>query len=356
MAMLQTIRPFLRRVWGWLVPAREREGSVTLMAIKIVGLPQIAEKFPPAVVFAAIRDLHKEIARIVAAHGGAADEGYRDSFICRFEGAREQHHADRALLAAVTLQTKNLPRTLEATTRQEPVLALLVGLHSTRMLLGGMPGWRSKDPFLIGDGVSTATALMGSCDVHAVHFSKSTRDMLKGLDPRTPDFKPRVMYLHGETELLEAYEFDPFESQPALRRNAVAALRACGDMVRADHRFPLEDQRALAVRVAHVAAGVERGIGFGSLLNASKNGALLTLPSGVPVGSLVELALDSRDGSLRRRLELSGIGKVQAQVEWLKVKGAVHYHGLSYRNLTDAQRLVLLSLLLETQEDLQGSA
>jgi hypothetical protein len=161
---------------------------------------------------------------------------------------------------------------------------------------------------------------------------------VKGIGLQASAFTRRFVRIKHHSELVEAYEFDPFHAEPELRLAALEGFRKCANIERGDQRW-----------VVHDPAKIQLGsdVGAGELVNFSRTGFSVKFKELLAKGSRLQLTLDGAGGALKALLGEAGIDALQGEVRWGYPEGTGFVHGIVITNLDEPKRQVLVRCLCE---------
>lgn len=320
-----------------------RERVVTLMFIDVVGFSLLAENMLPRIAFENLKRLLSTIGEVVHQYGGIIDKTLGDGLLCyfgyRFDGdSSAPDHAEKALRCAIKIQEENLRRNIEAAANGEPVYPLRVGINTASCYLGDLGSGNRIDFTVVGNGVNFAKRLEGACEMHSVMFGATTYDLVKGVGLRDEAINKRYIRIKHHSELVEAYEFDPFYDQQKLRMVALEGFRKCANIDRIDQRWPVHDPSKIQLVC---------DFGPGQLINFSHTGLSVRLDRLLPKGSRLNVSLDGAGGALKSLLAKDNIEYLQGEVRWGYEDAGGYVHGLLLTNITEVQSDALVQYLCE---------
>ncbi len=320
-----------------------RERVVTLMFIDVVGFSLLAENMLPRMAFDNLKKMLATIGDAIHAGGGIIDKTLGDGLLCyfgyRFDvDSSSPDHAEQALRCAVKIQRDNLMRNIEAAENGEPVYPLRIGINTASCYLGDLGSANRIDFTVVGNGVNFAKRLEGACDMHSVLIGATTNDLVKGIGLPSLGFTKRFIRIKHHSELVEAYEYDPFHSEPDLRMAALEGFRKCANIERVDQRWPVHDPSKIQLHC---------DFGEGQLVNFSHSGLSIKLPQLLAKGTRLNVTLDAANGALRALLTKDGIDILQGEVRWGYVEGAEFVHGFMITNVNEVQSDAIVQYLCE---------
>lgn len=320
-----------------------RERVVTLMFIDVVGFSLLAENMLPRIAFDNLKKMLATIGETIHKFGGIVDKTLGDGLLCyfgyRFDiDASTPDHAEQALRCAILIQQENLKRNIEAADRGEPVYPLRVGINTSSCYLGDMGSGQRIDFTVVGNGVNFAKRLEGACEMHSCLFGATTYDLVRGLGLAPEAITKRFIRIKHHSELVEAYEYDPFWERPELRRAALEGFRKCANIERIDQRWPVNDPNKIQLQC---------DFGQGQLVNFSHTGLSIRLQQLLAKGTRLNISLDAAGGRLKELLANEKIHYLQGEVRWGYAVGTAYVHGILLTNLSEEQSDFLVQYLCE---------
>jgi class 3 adenylate cyclase len=326
-----------------LISFEARERVVTLMFIDVVGFSLLAENMLPRMAFENLKRMLSTIGDTIHGFGGIIDKTLGDGLLCYFgyrfdEDSSSPDHAEKALHCAIKIQRENLMRNLEAAENGEPVYPLRIGINTASCYLGDLGSQNRIDFTVVGNGVNFAKRLEGACEMHSVLIGATTNDLVKGIDLPKAAIQKRFIRIKHHSELVEAYEYDPFCEEPELRMAALEGFRKCANIERVDQRWPVHDPSKIQVRC---------DFGDAVLVNFSHSGFSLKLKQLLTRGTRLNITLDAASGALKDLLAKEAIGVLQGEVRWGYAEGAEFVHGVLITNITEKQSDAIVQYLCE---------
>jgi class 3 adenylate cyclase len=313
------------------------------MFIDVVGFSLIAEKMLPRAAFENLKSMLARVGETVHEHGGVIDKTLGDGLLCYFgyrfdRDTTSPDHAEKALLCARKIQEDNILRNIQAAENNEPVYPLRIGINTASCYLGDLGSESRIDFTLVGNGVNFAKRLEGACEMHSVLLGATTYDLVRGILLSDKHFSRRLIQIKHHSELVEAYEFDPFVDQQELRKVATHGFRKCVNVERVEIRRPVPESSRI---------GVATDFGAGRLVNFSQKGLALSLPQLLAKGTRLSIMLDTPGGALRTQLAKDNLDVLHGEVRWGYAEGDRFVHGIAIGNLTESQGRALLQTLIE---------
>lgn len=318
-----------------------REQVITVMFIDVVGYSLLAENQIPRLAFDQLKSLLNKLSGEIHKHGGIVNKTLGDGLLCLFGYNFETDlvstdHAERAVACAISIQEKNLKQNLLAAKRSEPVYPLRIGIHTASVFLGDLGSGDRIDFTAVGNGVNYAKRMEQACEMHSVLFSSTTKDLVASLGLASEGLKKRMISIKHHTNLIEAFEYDPFYKYPDARSRALEAYRQCASLARMEQRYTVNHPELLLIKCS---------VGEGVLINYSVTGISIKLKSMLVRGSTMLLSIDSVDGRLGRQLRELGVDNLMGEVRWVYSESDGHVHGILFRDVPDAQALKFVDAL-----------
>ena len=325
------------------VSLEARERVVTLMFIDIVGFSLLAENILPRIAFEQLKKLLTQIGDCVHAYGGIIDKTLGDGLLCyfgyRFEGdASIADHAEQALRCGIKIQEDNLARNIEAERGGEAIHPLRIGINTASCYLGDLGSGSRIDFTVVGNGVNFAKRLEGACAMYSVLMGATTNDLVRDIGLPGNAFSKRLIRIKHHSELVEAYEYDPFVAQPQLRREALDGFKKYANLDRLDQRWPVKDPTKVQLNT---------NIGAGYLVNFSPGSLGVRLMQLLAPGTSLRIEMDAKNGALKTLLAKQGMYPLVGQVLWGYAQGAEFVHGVLLAEINEEQGEVLVQHLLE---------
>lgn len=335
------LRNLIRRPEKLNFEARER--VVSIVFIDVVGFSLLAENMLPRTAFESLKLMLGRISETIHEFGGIIDKTLGDGLLCYFGYRLEDDsvttdHAEKALRCAIKIQEKNIKRNIEAASTGDHVYPLRIGINTASCYIGDLASGDSIDFTVVGNGVNFAKRLEGACDMHSVLIGSTTQDLVKGVGLPPAAITKRFIRIKHHSELVEAFEFDPFYQEPELRKVALDAFRKCANIERVEQRWPVRDPSKIQL---------SSDFGDGELVNFSHKGLSVKFGKLLAKGTSVNLSLDAASGILKGLLEKEGIRALHGEVRWGYDDGSGFIHGVMVQNLTDSQSDRLVEYLCE---------
>jgi len=320
-----------------------REQVVTLMFIDVVGFSLFAENMLPRLAFDNLKQILQRLGDMVHQHGGVVDKTLGDGLLCYFgysfdSSQMSTDHAERAVKCAIAIQKVNLQRNLEAAQAGDPVYPLRIGINTASCFLGDLGSNERIDFTVVGNGVNFAKRLEGACEMHSVMYGSTTRDLVTSLGLSAAATTRRLIRIKHHSELVEAFEFDPFFEQPELRAASLEAFRKSANLERIDQRWPVHDPSTITVKT---------NLGDAELVNFSHTGFSLRMERLISKGAVLEMHMDAAGGRMRDKLTGHGIDSLDGEVRWGYETEKGFVHGVMLRNLSKEQADFVVQCLLD---------
>jgi class 3 adenylate cyclase len=307
-----------------LVRLEARERVVTLMFIDVVGFSVVAENMLPRLAFDNLKRILSNLAETIHAHGGIIDKSLGDGLLCYFgysfdSDVASPDHAEKALRCAIRIQQDNIRRILDAAAAREAIYPLRIGINTASCYLGDLGTNQRIDFTVVGNGVNFAKRLEGACEMHSVLFGATTRDLVSGigLDPNA--IHRRLIRIKHHSELVEAFEFDPFHDKKELRDAATNAFRQSAQVERHEQRWPVNDASRIDIATE---------FGPAELVNFSFGGLSIKLPEFLAPGTSLRVELNTRRADLQDQLRASGLEFLSCEVRWGYAAAGGFVHGV----------------------------
>ena len=326
-----------------LVRLEARERVITLMFIDVVGFSVVAENMLPRLAFENLKKILNSLSETIHRHGGIIDKTLGDGLLCYFGYSFDSDftspdHAEQALRCAIRIQQDNLTKILEAHAAREAIYPLRIGINTASCYLGDLGTSQRIDFTVVGNGVNFAKRLEGACEVHSVLVGATTRDLVTGVGLESSAISRRLIRIKHHSELVEAYEYDPFHDKRELRDTAVAAFRSSSRVERHEQRWPVKDTSRIRVMTE---------FGPGEIVNFSWGGLSIRLPQFLGQGTSVSVSLDSPDGRLKSTLKDRELATIVCEVRWGYAADGGFVHGLTAREIDREQGDFLVQMITQ---------
>ncbi len=304
---------------------------LSILFLDIVGFSRVAERQSPEEAFAHLRDLITWITNLVHEHGGIVDKTLGDGLLCFFGLSGEEkavRHADQALRCAVRIQRESAKRMIERGRANQPVFPLRIGINTAGVFLGNLGSGKRIDLTVIGQGVNLARRYEEACETGRILIGRSTSDLLLGGVESGVSLVDRWISIKHVTELQKVIEVDPFEQDPRLLSEAIAAHRKFLGVERVDERWTIP---------AGVNLSLQSPLGQGVVVNFSQSGLGIRFSRFLGKSSMIPLQVADTD--------------LICEVRWgtaMKAPQGAYYLGLEIKNLTFEQRKVWVEAMRRT--------
>ncbi len=136
------------------------EVNAAILFTDIVGFSGWAENRKPGEVLELLREAHRRVERAVFAHGGVLDKFIGDGAMATFGATHpEPDDAARALACVGAILSETADWNLGRLRRDEPPVAVSVGLHYGPVVVGDVGSERRMELAVIGDTVNVASRI-----------------------------------------------------------------------------------------------------------------------------------------------------------------------------------------------------
>jgi adenylate cyclase len=179
-----------------------QEVEVSVLFSDIRGFSALAERLPARVVATVIGKHLSAMAEVVLALGGMIDKFQGDAVMAVF-GAPEpsSDHAERALLCAIAMQTRQTELNAEGWDADVPELGVGIGVNTGFVIAGTVGGGGRLEYTVVGDAVNIAQRLQSEADGGEIVAAASTVKASPGVvcEPIGP------RYVKGREEPVEVF-------------------------------------------------------------------------------------------------------------------------------------------------------
>ncbi len=314
------------------------------MFVDIVGFSISAERMPAPEVFERLRSLLSELLAIVKRNGGIVDKTIGDGFLCFFGSTYDgklttERHADQAIRCACELQRFAAERVVKSTDPNEPVFPLRVGVNTASVFIGNMSTTDEPEYTLIGHGVNIAQRLEFACESFRIMLSTETLSAWTEFGGGAVRIHKRQVQMKHRETVFEAFEMDPFESDPEQLKKAVTVYRERSGLRRKEAREEVGSGVIIAVHPERV---------DGLLVNYSRSGLAVRTQTYFSRGTVLTLSLEAsakRLASICRKYKVGPV--LSGEVRWGVPAGEDYLHGLELVRLTQEEREGLYNALRE---------
>ncbi|MCX6130972.1 MAG: CHASE2 domain-containing protein [Proteobacteria bacterium] len=319
-----------------------RERVLTVMFIDIVGFSMMVENQLPRTAFECLKNLVDELSSVIHKNGGIVNKTLGDGLLCFFGYSFEHDtesfdHAGQGLKAAIEIQQLNVYRMLKAARNHEPVFPLRIGINTAAVFMGNLGSGNRLDFTVFGNGVNFAKRLEGACLPHSVLIGPTSKELVEPLGA-LPKGTRRLISIKHYSEMVEAWEYDPFLDKPNLRILAEDAYKNTAYIRRVERRWSLSHPERIKLSTVS---------GVADLLNFSATGMSFALPNLIPCGTRMTLQIDSQDGILQQHLQAQHLHEVEVEVRWVQKGEEFYLHGVRYLDLDDRQTDFITDLLCQ---------
>ncbi|MGZ3691660.1 MAG: adenylate/guanylate cyclase domain-containing protein [Pseudobdellovibrio sp.] len=316
-----------------------RNENLTVMFIDIVGFSTMAEQESPAEVFKHLRELLGLASDIVHKSGGIIDRSLGDGLLCFFGYQFEQiasvqsNHAEDALNCAARIQTEILKRDLAAIEKGGVIFPMRIGINTGEVYVGDLGGGHKIDFTIIGHSVNFAQRLESACENYRVMCGAATRDFVRSDSSFKLGLVRKYISIKHHAELVESYEFDPFQHEPELQQKQKLLSRKINQSQRDDTRWPAPHN--LMIRFAG-------NLGKGYVTNFSRSGLEIKSEAYIGKGAIVNFEFILQEKNTENAFKSSSIGEISAEVRWSWKDGDSSRLGLKFKNQSeDAKEIIL---------------
>jgi class 3 adenylate cyclase len=324
----------------------EPEGHVvSIMFVDIVGFSLTTKKLSASETFLQLKALLADITEIVHQHQGTIDKTLGDGLLCFFGynvlGQPTQHHADQAVRCAIQIQKKIFQHSVEASAAGKALYPLRIGINTASVFIGNIGNRQRFDFTMIGDGVNFAARLETACAPFKIMIGPSTKVQLMAFSPDHPSMRKRHVMVKHTSELLEAWEVDPFHnSGEDIERIEKLYWNYAGIYQRETRHSALSPQRIQ----------LSSAMGHFQLLNYSVSGLGLKSDIFLAQGVVFTLNLESEDPAVHHELHQWGLSSIVVEICWGSPRVEGFEHGVRYVGLSSDQKNRIFSLFHERQQ------
>lgn len=241
------------------------ERVVTLMDVDVVGFAKTIENSAPDETGPQLSQILTELIAIVHRYNGFVSEVSPDGLLVAFghgfnpsgaaspAGKQGLNHAADALLCARELQLYSVSRIHSYTSTALPPFPVRISLCSCTVRFVFLEIMGSLQARIVGAGVDTARQLAAHCEPFRILASTSTMEILTASESQKPKkwSTPRHVKFSDSRDWFAAFEFNPFDHDPELLKQAHEIYRSYNKIKREDTRlaFPRGAEPGLASEV-----------------------------------------------------------------------------------------------------------
>ena len=317
---------------------------LTVMFIDIAGFSSLAEKETPTQVFNYLRNLMVSISDIVHKNGGIIDRSLGDGLLCffgyQFEDVKDQDnsHIKQAVDCAIEIQKMALTMGYVALKNKEPIFPLRIGLNTGEVYAGDIGGSHKIDFTIIGHTVNFAQRMESACENYKIMCGAATFENLQDSGDLKKSFIDKHISIKHYTNLVKAYEVDPFYGDTKSKQECEELRRAFDKNSRSHERFTAPEEWAFTV---HSEDGLT-----GKVINFSKSGLEVAFNKYLGRSASINLILNLNNQQMEQDLKNSYLDSISAEVRWAMQDHSGEFRtGIKFKNLTENQKEAFLSLL-----------
>lgn len=220
------------------------EQTVTVMFVDFVGFSKVAERMPSQFVFASLKRYFSDLGKIIHKHHGIVDKSLGDGMlgVFGFDPITKEvstTHADDAVMAATEIQqliARECARFSESSEKADKVIfASRVGLNTGSVFIGNIGEDGRLDLTVIGHAVNMGKRYEDSCEPFKILMGQNTKQYLSG--KIREKLAQRDIKIKHHSELIHAYELDPFENGGELYTQAIKGFRDFSQVSRSSERL-----------------------------------------------------------------------------------------------------------------------
>lgn len=324
---------------------KAQEKNITVMFIDIIGFSLVSETTRPDVAFSSLKDTLTGITKIIHKYGGVVDKTLGDGVLCFFGGGlvtteEKFAHAQKAVECAREIQQYSVERVLISEVRSIPPFPVRIGINTSEVFVGNIGNEERYDFTIIGSGVNFAQRLEAACEPFKILVGTGTLVNLE--DEFKESFQKRLINIKHHSELIEAYEYDPFIGKSDLIDKADEIMREFHNISRTEERIPLPSELDFKMVT-------EDGSEF-KITNFSQNGFAATSEDFFGKKVRISAKVEINSERIESLIEHLGMNPLTVEICWGRVIGEGRYlHGLRITSLNNTQKE---KLFLEMKNEL----
>lgn len=306
---------------------------MTVMFVDIVGFSIIAQRHSPAECFRHLTSLLTTLADIVQQEGGRVAKTLGDGALCYFEDrpGDEASGARNAILCAARIQRHFRAQDVQSVGTGRPIYPLRIGINTAEILIGEFGLNERTEVAVIGHGINFAQRLEVACDPYSIMVGAMTAEKVGDLQSHQLKPRKRLVKVKHQTDLIEAYEYSPFDHSPLLIEEAIKAYRDFIGAERTDTRWSVDTGKVRVVTDA----------GEGNLVDYSVHGLGVELPVYLAHGVHVSMRIAFDDQGETDYLSLFGLETFVGEVRWARPLNDRFLHGILLKFQQPGQGKVL---------------
>ncbi|MDX1673646.1 MAG: adenylate/guanylate cyclase domain-containing protein [Longimicrobiales bacterium] len=153
--------------------------DATVLFADVRGFTTLTEGMEPQAVITLLNQTMERLSTIVDEEGGVVDKYIGDEIMAVFGAPLSQpDHAERAVRAAVAMQTAMEDVNRARLARSEPAVEIGVGVHTGEVVAGNMGSTNRLNYTVVGESVNLAARLCTTADPGEILVSEAVRDRL----------------------------------------------------------------------------------------------------------------------------------------------------------------------------------